>query len=264
MCRELPEKFLDVTSSAQNDINLVRLLELTLYVMNHTTRGVDSHLFNDMLQMDINTLEKVTRPAILAPIAGIIGGLWAAFMSNKNAGAGATGSSTFINPVDAFISFGWDTCVVENFKFLGYFDWLNVFPADPSLQLLSKLVAVTSDMEAKRKAWLEESKRSLEGGPAPGSQADEDVHELGGSFAKIAVEGGGKSKPGEEEDDNLCPICCAQVMNARFDPCGHTSCLRCITRNLLNSDRCFYCNAQVVAVIEGLEPEGASRPADLA
>ncbi len=43
----------------------------------------------------------------------------------------------------------------------------------------------------------------------------------------------------------VCPICYAEAIDTRFLPCQHTSCSDCITRHLLNSRRCFFCNAEV-------------------
>jgi Kip1 ubiquitination-promoting complex protein 1 len=56
---------------------------------------------------------------------------------------------------------------------------------------------------------------------------------------------------GEEidEDDSTCCICYAGAADARFVPCSHRSCHGCITRHLLNCQRCFFCNATVVEVV---------------
>ena len=53
-----------------------------------------------------------------------------------------------------------------------------------------------------------------------------------------------------ECDDSLCCICYTCVADARFVPCLHQSCYGCITRHLLNCQRCFFCNATVVEVIK--------------
>eukprot|EP00997_Jenningsia_sp_PLL12_P010875 NODE_8258_length_418_cov_3.355014_g7390_i0.p2 GENE.NODE_8258_length_418_cov_3.355014_g7390_i0~~NODE_8258_length_418_cov_3.355014_g7390_i0.p2 ORF type:complete len:115 (+),score=40.24 NODE_8258_length_418_cov_3.355014_g7390_i0:28-345(+) len=49
----------------------------------------------------------------------------------------------------------------------------------------------------------------------------------------------------EEDDETLCPICCTSPPDAEFVPCGHTSCMACVDRHLLNSRRCFFCNAEI-------------------
>ncbi|GKV25291.1 hypothetical protein SLEP1_g34750 [Rubroshorea leprosula] len=56
----------------------------------------------------------------------------------------------------------------------------------------------------------------------------------------------------EEEtdaDDSMCCVCYACEADARFTPCSHKSCYGCITRHLLNCQRCFFCNATVMDVI---------------
>lgn len=50
-------------------------------------------------------------------------------------------------------------------------------------------------------------------------------------------------------DDSICCICYACQANAQFVPCSHVSCLGCISRHLLNCERCFFCNATVLEVL---------------
>lgn len=45
--------------------------------------------------------------------------------------------------------------------------------------------------------------------------------------------------------EDSCPICCANIISVVFTPCGHTTCKDCITRHLLNSENCFFCNQKV-------------------
>lgn len=49
-------------------------------------------------------------------------------------------------------------------------------------------------------------------------------------------------------DDGLCCICYACEADAQIAPCSHRSCYGCITRHLLNCQRCFFCNATVTDV----------------
>ncbi|XP_059624370.1 E3 ubiquitin-protein ligase RKP isoform X2 [Cornus florida] len=51
-------------------------------------------------------------------------------------------------------------------------------------------------------------------------------------------------------DDSTCCICYSSEANAQFLPCLHISCFGCISRHLLNCQRCFFCNATVVEVIK--------------
>lgn len=52
-----------------------------------------------------------------------------------------------------------------------------------------------------------------------------------------------------ESDDSTCCICFAGEEDAQFVPCSHRSCYGCITRHLLNCQRCFFCNATVMEVV---------------
>ncbi|XP_054804906.1 E3 ubiquitin-protein ligase RKP [Prosopis cineraria] len=52
-----------------------------------------------------------------------------------------------------------------------------------------------------------------------------------------------------DTDDSMCCICYASEADARIAPCSHRSCYGCITRHLLNCQRCFFCNTTVTDVI---------------
>ena len=53
----------------------------------------------------------------------------------------------------------------------------------------------------------------------------------------------------DEEQESYCCICYACNADAIFEPCHHKSCYGCITRHLLNSPRCFFCNTAVTEVM---------------
>lgn len=56
-----------------------------------------------------------------------------------------------------------------------------------------------------------------------------------------------------DADDGKCCICYASEADAQFIPCSHGSCYVCITRHLLNCQRCFFCNATVLEVVRTIE-----------
>uniref|UniRef100_A0A7N0U317 RING-type E3 ubiquitin transferase n=1 Tax=Kalanchoe fedtschenkoi TaxID=63787 RepID=A0A7N0U317_KALFE len=73
------------------------------------------------------------------------------------------------------------------------------------------------------------------------------------SFSNLLIcqaEGISNTENGSETDleENMCCICYARVSDAQFNPCSHRSCNGCITRHLLNCQRCFFCNATVVEI----------------
>ncbi|XP_054277939.1 E3 ubiquitin-protein ligase RNF123-like [Macrosteles quadrilineatus] len=51
-----------------------------------------------------------------------------------------------------------------------------------------------------------------------------------------------------EDDDMLCPICCAYPLTVTFVPCTHQSCKSCITHHLMNSKECFFCKTAITRV----------------
>ncbi|XP_042452411.1 uncharacterized protein LOC122037026 isoform X2 [Zingiber officinale] len=63
---------------------------------------------------------------------------------------------------------------------------------------------------------------------------------------------------GNYEEENCCCICYSCDSDSMFEPCHHMSCHGCITRHLLNGQRCFFCNAVVTNVVK-LKPRLGSR-----
>jgi hypothetical protein len=45
--------------------------------------------------------------------------------------------------------------------------------------------------------------------------------------------------------EETCTICYACEIDTFFLPCKHQSCQRCISRHLLNNQRCFFCNTPI-------------------
>lgn len=60
----------------------------------------------------------------------------------------------------------------------------------------------------------------------------------------------GHKEEEKDSDDEMCCICYESVANARLVPCSHKSCYGCITRHLLNCQRCFFCKASISEVIQ--------------
>lgn len=98
---ESPATFLD------SEMNLTRLTESLLFVLNRTTSGPDAKIFESLLKLDMAALDRINRAAILGPVAGIILNL---AMSN-----GKFSLSTY------FLSTGGFNA--ETLKFLTKFDW---------------------------------------------------------------------------------------------------------------------------------------------
>jgi hypothetical protein len=56
--------------------------------------------------------------------------------------------------------------------------------------------------------------------------------------------------------EETCTICYACEVDTIFLPCKHKSCQRCISRHLLNNQRCFFCNSTVVNLSSMLATPG--------
>lgn len=49
-------------------------------------------------------------------------------------------------------------------------------------------------------------------------------------------------------DDELCIICCSAANEVKFIPCGHMSCLACITYYIAKNRLCFFCKRSIYKV----------------
>ena len=67
LTKELPEVFLEAQS-----LDLRRLTETLVFVLGHATVGPDAALFDRALLAHVAPSDKVSRAAILAPVAGIL------------------------------------------------------------------------------------------------------------------------------------------------------------------------------------------------
>jgi hypothetical protein len=71
-----------------------------------------------------------------------------------------------------------------------------------------------------------------------------DVKQKQGEGAPVVLGG----QPVDEQDfenENLCQICCFQMMDTEFVPCQHQTCKKCIQTHMLNNERCPFCNAEI-------------------
>lgn len=201
--REIPQAFL---SGA--DTNLRRLTELIVFILNHITSAEDPEFFEVSLRRHGQSLEKVNRGLILAPLTGIILNLLDASVETE--------CSKQNDVVGVFASMDCPATVLCGFQYLLDYNWTGSFRGDAHLaklrqleQLSTLLISRTESTEVER----------------TGCQGEADVNDI------------------------TCCICYACEADAQFVPCSHTSCFGCITRHLLNCERCFFCNATVVEVV---------------
>ncbi|KAI3842213.1 hypothetical protein MKW98_026003 [Papaver atlanticum] len=198
--REIPEAFL-----SGSDMNLRRLTELIVFILNHITSAADTEFFDLSHRRQGQSIEKTNRGMILAPLVGII-------LNLLDAGASADHVETN-NVVSVFASMDCPVTVDCGFQYLLDFNWAGFLRAgDTSIVRLDQLEDFLCLLRSKPEAT-----------------------EVSGQ---------------DDEDDSECCICYASKADAQFEPCSHRSCFGCITRHLLNCQRCFFCNATVLEVIK--------------
>nr|AFN42812.1 E3 ubiquitin protein ligase-like protein [Marsilea vestita] len=206
--RELPEAFL-----CGSETNLVRLCELLMFVLSRTTSSTDVAFFESSLRHQGQSLEKINRAMILAPLVGIILNLFAA---KENTRARHDVAQAILN-VDV------SSVATRNFDYLLQFNWGIAFKGDPSLVRLPYLKEFVRQLKTEALVVRErEIKEAL----------------------TSVIDYNQGNNAGEDKED-ICSICYACEINTIFIPCNHKSCWRCISRHLLNNQRCFFCNALV-------------------
>ncbi|CAN4125570.1 unnamed protein product [Withania somnifera] len=123
-----------------------------------------------------------------------------------------------LNLLDAiFANMDCPDTVVSGFQYLLEFNWASLFRGDDYLKKIRQL-EIFSGLLIRQSEVVE-------------------VERIGY---------GGET----DYDDSICCICYACQANARFMPCSHVSCFGCISRHLLNCERCFFCNATVLEVLK--------------
>lgn len=213
--RQLPQAFL-----CGSEMNLVRLCEILMFVLNHTTTTGDAAFFESTLRQQGQSLEKINRAMILAPLVGIILNL---------AAAKASAHHMRHDVAQAIINVDVSSVATRNFEYLIEFSWATAFKGDPSLARLPELKEFLEKLKAETSAVRQR-------------QLEEDSFAAKLEYDHVVGETANSAR---EEKEDICSICYACEINTLFFPCNHKSCWRCISRHLLNNQRCFFCNATV-------------------
>ncbi|KAH7290123.1 hypothetical protein KP509_30G032900 [Ceratopteris richardii] len=208
--RELPQAFL-----CGPEMNLIRLCELLMFVLNHTTVTADALFFESTQRHHGQYLEKINKAMILAPLVGIILNLLAAKKAIQHVQH---------DMAHALLNVDVSSVATQNFEYLVNFSWGTAFKGDPSL---ARLPSLTEFLEQLRVEASVIKQRELE---------DDST------TAMLDYDNGNS---GRDDKEDICSICYACEINTVFYPCNHKSCSRCISRHLLNNQRCFFCNATV-------------------
>lgn len=211
--------------SHDDPTNLTRVVQLMVHLLNRLT-GNDQ-LIDSVLALNLMPLQYVHKQALADPILGTLFVLVGDVPDVES----LTKAKIEANPA------------------------LNAIMRDGGFtpKLLESLAALADNLDG------ELASASGGGGAAAGSSAasggaDERAQLL--LFCKVmetslAVWEAAETAEDEDDDDNLCSICYAYPLNATFSPCQHRSCTGCIKRHLLNSQKCFFCNAEIGSVNYG-------------
>jgi Kip1 ubiquitination-promoting complex protein 1 len=189
-------------------MNLRRLTELVVFILNHIISAADAEFFDMTLRRPGQHQDKTNRTMILAPLVGIILNLME---------CSSTSERRELNDVIAvFASMDCPATIHFGLQYLLSYNWSNVLRGDASLAKLAQLEEFSH--------YFRRITMAVDG---------EEDHSL---------------NTGDEEEDDTCCICYNCDSDATFQPCHHRSCFGCISRHLLNSQRCFFCNAVVTSV----------------
>uniref|UniRef100_A0A6V7QWM5 RING-type domain-containing protein n=1 Tax=Ananas comosus var. bracteatus TaxID=296719 RepID=A0A6V7QWM5_ANACO len=208
--REIPQAFL-----FGPDMNLRRLTEWIIFILNHIISAADSEFFDMSIRRPGQNQEKTNRTMILAPLVGIIVNLMDACSD--------PGREKLNDVISVFVSMDCPT-VHYGLQYLLSYNWSIVLRGDASVTKLARLEEFSSYLRSRTE--------------------------------ELNSRGEIETQSGDDETEDSCCICYNNNSDAFFEPCHHTSCFGCISRHLLNSQRCFFCNATVSAVVR-VEPKGA-------
>ncbi|KAL6552196.1 hypothetical protein OROGR_008350 [Orobanche gracilis] len=191
------------------DTNLRRLAELVVFILTHSIGTIDPEVFDIPLRQTSHSYEKVNNGMILTPLAGIIVNLLD--VSREMNGGNSNGI------VAVFASMDCADTILYGFQCLLEYNRVGSTKGEDYNDQLSKLEKFSSLLICRTELQALEKR----------------------------MHGGGDS---EISDDGTCCICYTNRVDARFSPCSHVSCYSCISRHLLNCQRCFFCNTTVVEV----------------
>jgi len=198
---EFPDLFL-----SDSDVNLSRLVEMVLHIVNHVTVGKDSVLFEAIVQLGLPGLDKLNRAAILDPIIGICANLGRKSVSSI--------SEHVYHFVPKMISYD-DSFLIDNIEYIGNFAQCRMTQKDTEAGLMKEIGELFTEFQEetvkKRMTAMTVKTRAA----AIEAMSPQERKEQGVVEAK---------------EVQTCTICYQEELDTRFSPCGHTSCKRCISR----------------------------------
>ncbi|KAM3359728.1 E3 ubiquitin-protein ligase RKP isoform X1 [Capsicum galapagoense] len=195
------------------DTNLRRLTEVIVFILNHLISAVDFDLFD--VCHSCRFLRRPGTPPEKVNKGMILAPLAGIILNLLDASRESdTGENDMVG---IFASMDFPDTVVSGLQSLLEYNWASLFSGDDYLKKIRQL-EIFSGLLISQSEVVE-------------------VERIGH---------GGET----EHDESICCICYTCQANAQFVPCSHVSCFGCISRHLLNCDRCFFCNATVLEVLK--------------
>ncbi|XP_051140368.1 E3 ubiquitin-protein ligase RKP [Andrographis paniculata] len=209
---EIPQAFV-----SGMDTNLRRLAELIVFMLTHLIGAIDPEVFDLLIRRPGQSSEKMNGGMIFAPLAGIILNLLDANRGTDN------GDETQNNDVVAvFASMDCASTIRHGVQYLLEYNWAGSIRSDDYSEQLKKLENFSTLL--MRRTEIQEMEKN--------------VVRVGETEGEV-----------EAADDGTCCICYSNKADTSFEPCKHISCHGCISRHLLNCERCFFCNTTIVNTI---------------
>ncbi|KAG9151750.1 hypothetical protein Leryth_002032 [Lithospermum erythrorhizon] len=191
------------------DTNLRRLTEIIVFILNHLDSAGDPEFFD-------LSIKRRPGQAFEKIHRGMILSPLAGIMTNLLAASEEGEDKQHIDIVETFASMDCPASVLNGFQYILDYDWGSSFTGDEYLGKIRQLENFSSMLVCRT-----------------ASQELESTGDYGESGSA----------------DTICYICYACEAGAQFVPCSHRSCFGCISRHLLNCQRCFFCNATVIDVM---------------
>ena len=215
----LPDLYLEVDGC---DVHFTRMLEVVTVVLNQYTTGPDAHLFTEALEASAARREQreaeedlVNQTELLQPLAGILMAL-----------DDASEEEDYIAKALLTIpSFSEETTEFVLMKL--------ALPPSSSSSESPGMEAVLESDSRRFSAFVHKIREGL---------VSRDELLAASSISR-------------SPSADICSICYANIIDATFDPCSHRACHSCMTRQLLNTPRCFFCNSAVDQIVRDPQAE---------
>eukprot|EP01065_Artemidia_motanka_P049385 TRINITY_DN8165_c0_g3_i1.p1 TRINITY_DN8165_c0_g3~~TRINITY_DN8165_c0_g3_i1.p1 ORF type:complete len:1324 (+),score=428.78 TRINITY_DN8165_c0_g3_i1:88-3972(+) len=219
--------------------NLRMLVEVVVHTLRRYTQGPGVKEFEQIRAFRLRGLHRVSRYRLLAPVAGIVVNLlWGWNSEQPLPPTPPEGGPPPVDPECPLLRH-----LVETQEEWSPAMFVTLAEIDWETKLQEGMQAQPVGQRSVVKAGYLRSRHLRE--------AFEAAHERWSGRQAAGAEAAGAGAGADDDDDeDMCPICVSVKNDAKFKPCGHVSCNDCVQRHLLNSNKCFFCNAAIESVAQ--------------